>query len=220
MTSAGIVRVVVCLVVASRAAAQPPELASAPVCANRDLRSYVNTIHKACASVAHHCDFSKLSEINSLDKPAILAALRNPYLFPVHVFYPEGQSALSMAYDPTTKRDQLKSLKASIVDPEKTYIFVIGQASITGPQEFNRQLSQARMQAVLEFLRNDLQLNCKDFMAGFLGQEVMQLSISDAASLGIDRGDYRDNPLILNQAVHVFLYPCAENIDVTGYGGR
>jgi hypothetical protein len=28
--------------------------------------------------------------------------------------------------------------------------------------------------------------------------------------LNIDAADYRHNPLILNQSVHVFVYPCAD----------
>jgi hypothetical protein len=179
-----------------------------PVCANVELRRAIRSINDACTDIT--CDFSKLRELDDIDKGKLLAALRNPYLRPVHLFFPKGQTQLSDAFDwRTTKKDQLDSIKY-IDDPDNTIVFVIGRASATGNRDVNIRLSRERMLSVMDYVRNHLQVKCHKFKGGWLGKDYLQLSRSDATLLNVESRDYREDELILNQAVHVFVFPCRD----------
>lgn len=179
-----------------------------PVCGNRELRRAIRTINDACADIT--CDFSKLHELEDIDKGKLLAALRNPYLRPVHLFFPKGQTQLGDIFDwRTTKKAQLDSIKL-LDDPQNSVVFVIGRASVTGNHDTNVALSRERMLSVMKYVKDVLQVKCHKFKGGWLGKEYLQLSRSDAALLNLEPRDYRGDELVLNQAVHVFVFPCPE----------
>jgi outer membrane protein OmpA-like peptidoglycan-associated protein len=179
-----------------------------PVCDNVELRRAIRTIYDACNDIT--CDFSKLQELEDIDKSKLLAALRNPYLRPVHLFFPSGRTQLQETFDwRTTKQAQLDSVKL-LDDPENTIVFVIGRASVTGNRDLNIRLSRERMLSVMDYLKNKLQVRCHKFKGGWLGKEYLQLTPSDATVLNLNGRDYRDDELVLNQAVHVFVFPCKD----------
>lgn len=181
------------------------------VCSNQELIKAIRIINDACTDIT--CDFSKLKELDSrVDKPSLLAALRDPYLQPVHIFFPENVATLQRAFDwPTIKRNQLDSIKF-IDDPENTVIYVIGRASVTGDRDLNIALSRERMQGVMSYIREHLQVRCRAFHGGWLGKEYLQLSESDARLLNLEPNDYRRDSLVLNQSVHIFVFPCADKL--------
>jgi hypothetical protein len=43
-----------------------------------------------------------------------------------------------------------------------------------------------------------------------MGKEILQFSISDATYLKLQSYEYRNDELVLNQAVHVFAVPCGD----------
>lgn len=182
------------------------------VCENADLRQAIRIIERACTDLS--CDFGKLRELDSrVDKPTLLAALRDPYLAPVHLFFPANESSVYGAFDwSTIKKSQVDSL-AHLNDPENAVVFVLGRASQTGDYEHNKRLSRERMQSVLKYLKEDLRIRCSRFRGAWFGKEILQLARSDARHLNLEPDDYRQDELILNQAVHVFVFPCGDLLD-------
>jgi hypothetical protein len=179
-----------------------------PVCDNQELRRAIRSIYDACNDIT--CDFSKLREIEDIPKGKLLAALNNPYLRPVHLFFPSGHTQLNDAFDwRTTKKDQLDTIKL-LDDPDNTVVFVIGRASTTGDRDVNIRLSRERMLSVMHYIQFELRVRCHKFKGGWLGKEYLQLSRSDAALLNVESRDYRNDELVLNQAVHVFVFPCRD----------
>src|SRR2546423_223909 len=113
------------------------------VCFNKPLREAVRIIDSACDRV--NCKPHLLKQLNNLDKPTLLAALRDPELKPLHVFFKyDGATKGDVLHWKEWKRDQLESLK--LIDPANSVIYVIGQASHTsGSSTYNFDLSQRRM---------------------------------------------------------------------------
>lgn len=203
--------VVALVVVSPRLLASDP-----PVCSNEHLLKAIRIIEEACTSAV--CDFEQLRKLdNEVDRAGFLTALSNPYLRPVHIFFPPNEFRLPQAFDwQSTKRDQMHTL-LSIDNPDQAVVFIIGSASVTGRpgapgNEHNRRLSFSRMEGVWRYLKDELKIQCREFRAGWLGREVLQLKKSDAAFLNISEQDYRDDELVLNQSVHVFVFPCSDKI--------
>jgi len=194
--------------------------AQSPACSNQALLEALRIIDRACKG--GQCDFDELRALDDrVGKREFLGALKNPELWATHVFFPANDFRLEDSFDwHSFKRDQVASL-ALMNKPESTAIFILGQASTTAPEgsingegdDFNRRKSWNRMQSMLSFLRDDLKLPCKDFRVGWFGREIMQLEVGDAAWLGIPGQDYRSDRNVLNQAVHVFAFPCKELLD-------
>jgi hypothetical protein len=180
------------------------------ICRNKYLLQAVREVDRACTDVS--CDFTRLNAIENIPRADLLTALRDANLLPVHIFFPVRESRLESAFDwRTTKRDQLETLRAASRQGGK--IFLLGKASVTGApgvkgDEYNRQLSIARMEGVRNYLKA-LGIQC-EYKGGFFGREIFQLNKSDARLLNVEPTDFRNDPLILNQAVHVFVYPCPE----------
>lgn len=186
------------------------------VCENRELLDALRIVNSACSEDL--CNFSKLAELDSVvDREQFLIALSNPYLRAVHIFFPSNEYELFKAFDWwSIKRGQMSTLR-SIDNPERAAVFIIGSASVTGAlgdqgDDHNRRLSYSRMRGVLDYLRDELKIPCRDFRVGWLGREVLQLSASDATFLHVNPRDYRSDDYVLNQSVHVFVFPCKEKI--------
>lgn len=180
--------------------------ASAGICQNVDLLNAVRIIDTACTP--QFCDPAKLKELENVTRSDLLRALRDPQLMPVHIFFPSGKRKLNEAYDwATIKEDQLRTI-SDLNNPSETTIFIIGYASNTGDDAMNVNLSRDRMYAVYFYLKNVLKVKCKLIKGAWVGKTVLQLHESDAQLLNLVARDYRSDPLILNQAVHVFIYPC------------
>jgi hypothetical protein len=179
------------------------------VCADKFLLAAVRTIDRACVEAG--CDFSKLRAIETLPRADLLTALRDPYLTPVHIFFPSDERELSNAFDWTTgKKDQLDTLRAA--SGNGGVVFILGKASVTGEvgtvgDQHNRLLSIDRMKSVKKYLETSLHIECH-FKGGYFGREVFQLDPSDARLLNVEPNDFRNDPLILNQSVMIFVYPC------------
>lgn len=179
-------------------------------CTNAVLMDAVAIIDQACTG--DHCEFLKLKELDALDKGALLAAMQHPDMKAVHLFYPSGKVDLKDVLDwGTIKKAQLDTLKY-LDDPQNTVVYIIGQASTTGSASKNRLFSQARMQNILNYLKDDLMVNCHDVRGAYVGAEILQLAKSDATFLRIEENDFRKDGLILNQSVHVFVVPCAKQL--------
>jgi hypothetical protein len=191
------------------ALSQAPERGWPRVCRNPELLKAMEVIDRACTGLA--CDLSQLRQLDTtVDKASLLAALRDPNLMPVHIFFPIARGDVSSSFDwEGAKRDQLAALKYNI-DPTNTVIYIVAHSSATGSTEQNIVLSRKRMMSVMQYLRDVLRVPCRSFRGVWLGEETFSLTASDAKLLGIASQDYRDDPLVLNQAVHVFIYPCAE----------
>jgi len=179
------------------------------VCTNPELLKAIRIIDRACNEIS--CDFSTLRELNQqIDKGLLLQAFRNPELQSVHIFFPINKAKLDDAFDwRSTKRDQIASLKY-ISEPDRAVVYVLGRASTVGNRDLNVRLSRERMRNVLNFLKNGLGIRCHAFHGGWFGQEIQQLSLSDARMLNIEPLDFRNDSLVLNQSVHIFVFPCAE----------
>jgi len=187
------------------AAAEDPD-----VCDNKALRRAIRTINDACNSIS--CDFNKLRELENIDKSALLTALRNRDLTPVHIFFPKGETDVARAFDwRTTKRAQLDTIRL-MDSPDDSVVFVIGRASLTGDRETNIAISRERMKSVMHYIQNVLGVKCHDFKGGWVGKEYLQMTSSDAGFLYINDGDYRKDELVLNQAVHVFVFSCKDKL--------
>lgn len=169
----------------------------------------MRVIDQACTGFG--CDLNVLRNLDTkVDKPTLLAALRDPNLLPVHIFFPTAGTEVSRSYDwEEKKRDQLAALKYN-VDPTNAIVYIIAQSSVTGPTQQNTELSRKRMLSVLKYIQDVLRVPCRSFRGVWLGEGTFSLTETDARRLGISSDQYRDNPLVLNQAVHVFIYPCAD----------
>ena len=186
------------------------DTAPSGICDNTDLLQAVRIIDNACSK--EFCDPKKLGEIENVNRGDLLRALRDPYLMPVHIFFPSGKTRLNEAFDwETTKEDQLRTI-SNLNNPDETVIFIIGYASQTGNEGLNVGLSRDRMYAVYFYLKSVLGVKCKYIKGAWVGKTILQLQESDAALLGLNPRDYRKDPLVLNQAVHVFIYPCASRM--------
>jgi outer membrane protein OmpA-like peptidoglycan-associated protein len=131
---------------------------------------------------------------------------------PVHIFFPSGKTRLTDAFDwTTTKEGQLRTI-SNLNNPDETIIFIIGYASQTGDEGLNVRISRDRMYSVYFYLKNVLGVKCKSIKGAWVGKTILQLQESDASLLGLTQRDYRGDPLVLNQAVHVFIYPCASHM--------
>jgi hypothetical protein len=179
------------------------------VCSSGSLVQAIRIIDNACNEIS--CDFASLRQLNTtIEKGALLAAFQNPDLHSVHIFFPINRTRLNEAFDwQTTKRDQLATLKY-IPDPGQSVVYVLGRASAVGDRDRNVALSRERMRNVLEFLKRELGVQCHAFHGGWFGDEIQQLTPSDAHLLNIEPLDYRNDRLILNQSVHIFVFPCAD----------
>ncbi len=176
------------------------------VCSNTALLTAIRIIDGACTDL--YCDFSRLSELNSrVDKGALLKAFLDRDIQSIHLFFPSNQSSLASVFDwNTSKKDQLASLRY-MNDPEDSIIYVLGRASITGTYDQNVGLSRDRMKAIMDYLKG-LGLPCHRFRGAWFGKTIQQFTTSDAAFVRIPSVDYRNDELILNQSVHVFVFPC------------
>lgn len=203
-----------CVLIASPVGADPVALQTstpAPrprVCTNEALREAIRIIERACDEIT--CKVSTLRELDTrVPKEALLSAFEERELKSVHVFFPMNIFKLEESFDwNTTKKSQLGTL-AYLSDPDNSVIFILGRASIVGDPDYNQRLSRERMRGVMEYLKS-LGVRCHSFRGAWFGREILQLTKSDAELVRIERRDYRDDPLILNQSVHVFVFPCAD----------
>lgn len=178
------------------------------ICHNKELLEAMRIINRACSQEG--CSVEALKELNStsVNKEKLMGALRNPYLFPVHIFFPANKTDLSEAYDwEIAKKNQLATI-SYLQAPSDSVIYVIGRASTLGNRKFNQKLSQMRTRSVLDYLQNKLKIKCGGFQAAWLGQDALQLSASDANTLNLNSKDYRNSMQILNQSVELFVFPC------------
>ena len=202
------IAVLLCLV-AFAARAQTPERGWPRVCKNPELLKAIRIIDTACTEIK--CDASTLQQLDTgVDKPSLLVAMRDKDLSPIHVFFEANQYELTTGalHWSEWKRDQVAMLKY-LDDPTNAVVYVLGQASASGPNELNYVLSQKRMISVMRYLEEVLQVKCRSFHGGWLGEDIFQLKPSDARLLNIDPSDYDNDDLKLNQAVHIFVFPCA-----------
>ena len=180
------------------------------ICNNVDMLRAVRIIDQACRD--SFCDSTKLHEIEGIQKSDLLRALSDPSLSPRHIFFPSGKTALKDSFDwGTIKRSQLDSI-ADISNPNQAVVFIIGYASITGSAAKNVRLSRERMESVYDYLQNVRHVRCRKIKGAWVGNTTLQLDKSDATLFNLFPRDYRNDNLILNQAVHVFIYPCADKI--------
>lgn len=192
----------------SRQSAVVQEAMLPDVCQDATLLKAIRIIDRACPKTSD-CNFDDLKELNrSVRKETLLSTLRNPYLKPVHLFFPANHSRIEDSFDwLTTKEAQLNSLAES--DMSTSVVFVLGRASITGNKAHNERLSKDRMTSVYTHLEKILGDRCSGFRGAWFGNEILYLNESDGAFLGLALNDWRKDPLILNQAVHVFVFPCS-----------
>jgi outer membrane protein OmpA-like peptidoglycan-associated protein len=180
------------------------------ICDNVDILRAVRIIDEAC--IKNFCDVEKLHELEFIKKSDLLRALSDPSLSPRHVFFPKGKTSLNEAFDwNTIKKTQLDSI-ADDTDPENSVLFIIGYASRTGSVETNIRLSRERMLSVYNYLVNVRHVRCKVIKGAWVGKSTLQLDGSDANLFNLYPRDYREDELVLNQAVHVFIYPCRDRI--------
>jgi hypothetical protein len=191
------------------AGAETPESGWPRVCKNPELLKAIRIIDSACSEIK--CDAATLQQLDTrVDKPTLLAALRDEDLNPIHIFFESGQSELhgGALHWSEWKRDQVASLKF-MSDPTNAVVFVLGQASVSGSNQHNFELSQRRMISVMRYIQDVLKIKCRAFHGGWLGEDIFQLTPSDARVLNIDPSDFDSDELKLNQAVHIFVFPCA-----------
>ncbi len=195
----------------SAVAAMNSQPARPGVCQNKELIKAISVIRAACKDTV--CNPQMLSEIDtSVDKATLLYSLRSSELNPIHIFFPLGETRLGQAFDwPTIKRDQLGSIRF-MNNPSNTLIFVLGRASTLGSVDKNILISEQRALGVMSYIRGTLGVNCKSFHAAWLGETIFQWSASDASFMNILPRDYRESSMVLNQSVHVFVFPCADLI--------
>lgn len=191
-----------------------PEAGWPRICKQSELLKAIRIIDSACRDLKN-CDHSKLKQLDhDVDKPTLLAALRNQYLMPLHFFFPKGKYQLDEMIEWGDRKAELDSLKF-LGDPDNSIVYIIGQASTlpprngADPHEYNFGLSQLRMQAVMDYLEKKLRVKCFAFRGGWLGDDIFQLNKVDANRMGIDPAEYQNDPYTLNQAVHIFVFPCA-----------
>ena len=186
-------------------ATEAAELGAA-VCRNEALKRAVAIIDAACSEL-EGCNFEALKEIERIDRVPLLAALRDVAVSPVHIFFDTNVSDVTRSIDWAGNRDILGSYNF-ITNIEHGTMYVIGQASRVGSFDVNVKLSRDRMQSVLLYIRDVLKVKCHRIKGGYLGSEVFQLRLSDANALGVAPPQYRGDVQVLNQAVHVFVFPC------------
>jgi hypothetical protein len=180
------------------------------ICGDSSLAHAVQIIASACSELV--CDPAKMRQLDDIDRTSLLTALRNPYLMPVHIFFPPAKTRLTEALDwQSTKEDQLKTI-TYLNAPDKTFVFVIGTMSGTGDDAGERQLARARTLSVSYYLRDVLHIRCRQVKGGWLPSSVLRLTDADASFLSIARRDYRADSAVLNQSVHVFTYPCGDAV--------
>src|SRR5260221_13625521 len=116
------------------------------------------------------------------------------------------------AFDWNTRvKFQLAGLEY-VPDPTNMVVFVVAQSSTKGSAERNVRLARERMLNVAAFVKETLHIRSRAFRGAWLGSTILQLNASDATVLGIKPIDYRDDVMILNQSVHVFIFPCADRL--------
>lgn len=181
------------------------------VCSNRELIKAFEIIDSSCSDLDHSCDFAKLRQLDRrVDRPTLLAALEDPYLHHVHIFFPLNESRLDRALDWNTgRRDQLEAL-SKLTDLEGSILYILGRASAVGDLGHNVALSRQRMMGVLDFLQRQLGLQAAGFHGAWLGREILQLKPIDIASLRIHEHEFRGDPYVLNQSVHIIVFPCSD----------
>ena len=178
------------------------------VCQNKALRRAIAIIDAACHDLSG-CNFDSLRQIEGIRRPELLAALRDPNLYPVHVFFEANVSDVTQARDWSTKKDLLEGYQY-ITGIEQATVFVLGQASRTGGFDQNVKLSRERMQGILLYMRDHLRIKCRAIKGGYLGSDIFQLGLPDASALRLLPEEFRNDSLVLNQAVHVFIVPCPD----------
>jgi hypothetical protein len=200
------------LAISCLAQAGEPERGWPRVCRNVELLKAIRIIDSACGAMT--CDATTLRKLDSeVDRSSLLAAIRDPNLTPVHLFFPIGITEVRHTFDwNSRKRDELATLKY-MTDPGNAIVFVLAETSVVGSSEVNQRLSRERMASTIKYLQDVLKVRCHLFRGGWLGESTLQLSEHDASILGIDPADYRHDSFVLNQSVHVFVYPCANLIE-------
>ncbi len=184
------------------------------VCTNPRLLEFFKVIGSACKD--HSCDVSVMAEIDQrIERKDLLGALRNASLSAVHLFYPSGRHSLVEAFDwSTIKREQIDSIDAALSFPhENAIVYVIGKASVTGDPELNIRLSRDRARGVVKYMQENVSNRFHHYHTAWAGAESLQMNVSDARLLNLEPQDYRNDPLILNQSVHVFIYPCVDVLE-------
>jgi hypothetical protein len=177
------------------------------VCDNPKLMDALRVLHRACSPLKG-CDFSELRVLNdSRYRDVLLAALGTQALHPVHIFFPDNVTEIRRCYDWKSSKSSQLGAYQYYSNLHNTTIYLIGRASRTGSDKHNRSLSSDRMESVKAYL-DSLRIPCREVRGAWMGREVLQFTMSDAVLLGIAPSDYRKNPLVLNQAVHVFAVPC------------
>jgi outer membrane protein OmpA-like peptidoglycan-associated protein len=186
-----------------------PESGWPEVCYNRELLDAIQIIDSACKPY-EDCDMAALTALDkSVDKDQLFIALSDLALTPQHVFFKTGKSDIgSVLHWQDWKVRHLKDLKK--VDQTRAIVFVIGQASQPGDFDKNFTLSRLRAEAVVKYLQADLGLSSVRIKVGWLGESAMQLHFADAEHLRIDRSEFDSDVDKLNQAVHIFAFPCGE----------
>ena len=199
------------LIVTSTSLGQDGRHANQPlrICSNTALRDAIRIIQHACTET--NCNFDALMALDrQVDKGALLAAFRDSDLKPVHIFFPLNEDRIEKSFDwKVSKKSQLDTIRY-LSEPKRAAIFVIGRASTIGRPDSNRRLSIRRMQSILKYLKKDLKIDCETFYGGYLGAEIFQLRLTDARALNIEPTDFRNDEYILNQSVHIFVFPCGE----------
>ncbi|MGE0278939.1 MAG: hypothetical protein AB7R40_26400 [Nitrospiraceae bacterium] len=193
--------------------AWPTAVNAQGVCSNPILLKFFETLGAACKTGA--CDPSVMEELDhAVKKKDLLGALRNPSLSAVHIFFPSARYRLDEAFDwSTIKLDQLAAIEATLNGPhESAIVYVIGKASRVGDPDLNIRLSRERARGVVDYMRTNISDRFNHYHTAWAGEEVLQFEDSDATFLNLQPRDFRDDDLILNQAVHVFIYPCVEEL--------
>ncbi len=145
----------------------------------------------------------------TVDKSVFLSAFREPSFHSVHLFFPLNETDIQRAFDwNTIKRDQIDVLRLLRNDRSKFYI--LGSASNIGDPDLNRSLASQRVASTINYLLRNIGIKVGRINVGLLQKEQIQLSFNDAKFLNIPKEDFRADDLILNQSVHIIVFPCAE----------
>ena len=202
------------LVVSLLLLAASPSAHSQDVCANPTLFEFFQILGAACET--GECDPSVMAEIDDrVDRAKLLGALRNPALSPVHLFFPSARYRLDDSFDwSSDKADQLASIEGALNGShENAIVYVIGKASRVGDPETNIRLSRERARGVVDYMRTHVSDRFHHYHTAWAGDEGLQFTHSHARILNLEPRDFRDDDLVLNQAVHVFVYPCVDALE-------
>lgn len=185
-----------------------PQAGLPRICFNAELLSAIRIINSACHNL--ECTKDTLRALDAIPKASLLSAMSDPNLHTLHFFFERDKADLaSILHWQTVKATHMATLKQ--IDAKNSVVFVIGQASNTGGDlKYNEDLSQRRMASVMIHLEFVLKVKCRAFKGGYVGYDIFQLTLSDAALLRIHAGDYDGDVAKLNQAVHIFVFPCAD----------